>query len=189
MFEAFLSAQKDKINQENLNLDGTQSLVKKYAESVGYQVRKKGKTSNVLIITDGNGIPIGIGDIISGNHNDLYQVVPQFRKMIKDIKRSGINVENSFLNADKGFDSKKLRIECSKNKMFPNINENTRNRKKYKRGRKRFFMEKVYKNRMVIERSFAWLDSFRTLQTRYDTLDKSWLNWHYLAFVLILLKV
>ena len=47
-----------------------------------FKVEKKGKTSNVLIITDGNGIPIAIGDIISGNHNDLYQVVPQFRKMI-----------------------------------------------------------------------------------------------------------
>ena len=72
------------------------------------KVEKKGKTSNVLIITDGNGIPIAIGDIIFGNHNDLYQVVPQFRKMIKDIKSSGINVENSFLNADKSFYIKKL---------------------------------------------------------------------------------
>lgn len=73
------------------------------------KVGKKVKTSNVLIITDGNGI--AIWDIISGNHNDLYQVIPQFIKMIKNIKSSGINVENSFLNADKGFDSKKLRIE------------------------------------------------------------------------------
>ncbi|MDR1182624.1 MAG: IS5/IS1182 family transposase, partial [Prevotellaceae bacterium] len=34
-----------------------------------------------------------------------------------------------------------------------------------------------------------WLDSFRTLLVRFDKLDESWLNWHYLAFSLILLKV
>ncbi|MBX7225945.1 MAG: IS5/IS1182 family transposase, partial [Chitinophagales bacterium] len=38
-------------------------------------------------------------------------------------------------------------------------------------------------------RCFAWIDSFRTLLIRFDTLDDSWLNWHYLAFALILLKV
>jgi hypothetical protein len=63
---------------ENLNLDGTYSLAKKAGESVGYQHRKKGKTSNVLILTDSRGIPISIGAILSGNHNDLFEIVPQF---------------------------------------------------------------------------------------------------------------
>jgi hypothetical protein len=38
-----------------LNLDGTRSLVKKGGEKVAYQGRKKGKTSNILPITDRNG--------------------------------------------------------------------------------------------------------------------------------------
>jgi len=189
MFELYLELQKDKLDTENLNLDGTHSYVKKSCESVGYQYRKKGKTSNVLIMTDGRGIPISIGGIQSGNHNDLYRVVSEFSAMIKSLNRCGIVVENSILNADKGFDCKSLRRACRRRKIEPNIKENNRNRKKAKRGRKRFFNKDVYKRRFVNERAFAWLDSFRTLLIRFDKLDEAWINWHYLAFALMLLKV
>lgn len=43
MFEAFLSAQKDKINQENLNLDGIQSLVKNMLKVLVIKFGKKEK--------------------------------------------------------------------------------------------------------------------------------------------------
>lgn len=189
MFETYLEIQKDKLDTEKLNLDGTHSLVKKSAESSNYQFRKKGKTSNILIMTDGKGIPIGVGSVLKGNHNDLYQVVPQFSKMIKDLSQRDIVVENSILNADKGFDSKSFRRAIVRRKIQPNIKENCRNRKTKKRGKKRFHNTEIYKTRFVNERCFAWIDSFRTLLIRFDFLDNSWLNWHYLAFSLILLKV
>ena len=50
------------------------------------------------------------------------------------------------------------------------IGENHRNRKKPKRGRKRFFDENVYKKRFVNERIFAWLDGFKTLLIQYDKM-------------------
>ena len=189
IFEVYLDLQKDKLDTENLNLDGTHSYVKKASESSGYQYRKKGKTSNVLIMTDGRGIPIAIGGIQSGNHNDLYQIVPQFSDMIKSLNCCGIIVQNSILNADKWFDCKKLRRVCRRRNIEPNIKENIRNRKHKKRGRKRFFNKDVYKRRFVNERAFAWLDSFKTLFVRFDKLNDNWINWHYLAFALILLKV
>jgi transposase len=189
MFEVYLALKNDNLDIENLNLDGTHSYVKKACESVGYQHRKKGKTSNVLIMTDGRGIPIAMGGILSGNHNDLYEVVPQFSGMIKSLNRCGVMVENSLLNADKGFDSKSLRRACRRRKIEPNIKENIRNRKKPKRGRKRFFNKNVYKRRFVSERAFAWIDAFKTLFVRFDKLDESWLNWHYLAFAFIMIKV
>lgn len=185
----FLELKKDKLDTEKLNLDGTHTLVKRSAESVNYQHRKKAKTSNSLIMTDGKGIPIAIGAINAGNHNDLYQVVTQFSWMIKQLNFCKISVENSLLNADKGFDSKKLRRACQRRKIIPNIIENKRNRKNKKRGAKRYFNETAYKERFVNERSFAWLDGFKTLLIRFDKLDMSWLNWHYLAFFLILVKV
>jgi transposase len=43
----YLTQKKMKFELSQLNLDGTHSYVKKSAESVGYQQRKKGKTSNV----------------------------------------------------------------------------------------------------------------------------------------------
>lgn len=189
MFDTYLEIQRHKLDTEKLNLDGTHSLVKKSAQSAAYQYRKSGRTSNILIITDGRGIPIAHGGIISGNHNDLYDVVPQYSNMIKELERRGIHVENSIQNADKGFDSKRLRRAIMRRKMIPNIKENIRNRKTKKRGRKRFFNQEAYSKRFVNERAFAWIDSFRTLLIRFDTLDSSWLNWHYLAFALILLKV
>jgi transposase len=189
MFELYLALQKDKLDTAHLNLDGTHSYVKKACESVGYQYRKKGKTSNVLIMTDGAGIPISIGSVQGGNHNDLYEIIPEFSAMMKSLSRCAITVQNSILNADKGFDSKKLRRACQRRGIVPNIKENSRNRKKNKRGRKRFFNHDVYKRRFVNERTFAWLDSFKTLLVRFDKLDENWINWHYLAFTIILLKV
>jgi transposase len=189
MFELYLELQKENLDTENLNLDGTHSYVKKSCESAGYQYRKKGRTSNVLIMTDGRGIPIAIGGIQSGNHNDLYRIVPQFSDMIKSLNRCGIVVQNSILNADKGFDCKNLRRACRRKNIEPNIKENLRNRKYPKRGRKRFFNENVYKRRFVNERAFAWLDSFKTLFVRFDKLDDNLINWHFFACTLILLKV
>ena len=189
MFELYLEFQKEKLDTENLNLDGTHSYVKKSCESVGYQYRKKGKTSNVLIMTDGRGIPIAIGGIQTGNHNDLHKAAVQFSDMIKSLNNCGIIVQNSILNTGKGLDNNKLRRACRRRNIEPNIKENIRNRKKPKPGRKRFFNENVYKRRFVNERTFAWLDSFRTLLVRFDKLDLNWLNWHYLAFALILIKV
>ena len=94
---------------------------------------------------------------------------------MNQIKKCGICVENSYLNADKGFDCKKLRRAIHRRKMFPNIKENPRNRKGNKRGKKRFFDEKVYKKRFVNERSFAWIDSFRTETVRniFNYLNKN----------------
>lgn len=41
IFEAFLEIQKDKLDTEKLNLDGTHSLVRKSEKSSGSQLRKK----------------------------------------------------------------------------------------------------------------------------------------------------
>lgn len=189
LFDTFLVLQEGRLDFENLNLDGTHSLAKKSGEAIAYQHRKKGRTSNVLILTDGKGIPISIGNIISGNHNDLYDLVPQFSAMINELNAKGICVENSVLNADKGFDSKRFRRCCMRRKMIPNIKENNRNRKNNKRGRKKQFIQTLYNRRFVNERCFAWLDSFKNLIIRFDTSILSWINWHYLAFFLFLLKV
>ena len=140
-------------------------------------------------MTDGKGIPISIGGTLCGNHHDLYNIVPQYSQMIKRIKQCGICKDNSIQNADKGFDSKALRRAIRRRKMIPDIKQNIRNRKTEKRGRKRFFIQDVYNKRFVIERSFAWIDSFMTLPVRFDKLDSSWLNWHFWTFALVVLKV
>ena len=83
-----LLIKQDYLDLEKLNLDGTHSLAKTSGDGIGYQHRKKGRTSNVLILTEGRGIPISIGEIVSGNHSDLYAIVPQFSSMINQLINS-----------------------------------------------------------------------------------------------------
>ncbi|MGZ5283411.1 MAG: transposase, partial [Bacteroidia bacterium] len=118
IFNVFLYIKKDKLSTENLNLDGTYSMVKKAAQSSAYQGRKKAVTSNLLVLTDARGIPISFGNIASGNHNDLYNIVAEFSGMIKGLKSCAIDIQNSILNADKGFDSKSFRRAIQRRGMI-----------------------------------------------------------------------
>lgn len=73
--------------------------------------------------------------------------------------------------------------------MTPNINENKRNRKKTKRGRKRIFDEAIFKERFrTIERVFAWEDKFKRLIVRFERISALHYSLKYLAFGLINLR-
>ena len=48
--------------------------------------------------------------------------------------------------------------------------------------------EVLYAERYSIERTNAWMDSFRTILNRFDTTVDSWKSWNYLAFAVLLLK-
>ncbi len=75
-------------------------------------------------MVDENGLPLAFGDILAGNHNDLFEVVPQFSKMCKELKANDINLKEATLNMDKGFDSQGLRRAVQKRKMKSNVKEN-----------------------------------------------------------------
>ncbi|MDO5105341.1 hypothetical protein [Capnocytophaga sp.] len=42
----------------------------------------------------------------------------------------------------------------------------------------------MYKNRFKIERSFAWLDGFKGLIMRYETLNTTWNTMLYLGIIM-----
>ena len=62
------------LNLSELNLDGSHVLAKKGGKSVTYQGRKKGKTTNILPITESQGFIIASTGLIAGNHNDAYNL-------------------------------------------------------------------------------------------------------------------
>lgn len=188
-FQCLLALKHFQLELSILNLDGTQTLSKKGGEAVGYQHRKKGKSSNLLVLTDGLGVPLGFTEPVSGNHNDLFEINAELGYLLKELQLLGIPLKNSILNADKGFDSKSFRRFLQRRAILPNIKENMRNRSKTKRGVKRFFNPQIYKKRYVNERLFAWMDAWRSLTIRYDTSINSWINAHYCAAFFILLKV
>ena len=104
------------------------------------------------------------------------------------MKRLGLDIQGACFNADRAFDSRAARKVCFNFGLIPNIDENKRNRKKPKRGRKRLFNADVYKHRFTSERSFAWIDKFRALLIRFDRKDAYFMGAHFIAFAMINLR-
>ena len=112
---------KHLLDMSSIQLDGTHTPTKRGGEAVGYQGRKKSKTSNMLIITDSRGIPLACSDPVAGNHNDAYNLEETTNKMIHNIQGAGIRTDGLFLNADAGFDTEGFRSYCFKNDIIDNI--------------------------------------------------------------------
>ena len=178
----------DKLDLSVLNLDGSHAVAKKGGEAVAYQGRKRAKTSNILPITDHHGYILATTDIVSGNHNDAFQLKANLQAAFKSIKALGLSIAGAFFNADSAFDTLDARKVCFNHHLIPNMAENKRNRKTVKRGRKRLFNPTVYQERFSSERSFAWIDKFRALLVRFDIKKIYFMGSHYLAFTLINLR-
>ncbi|MBI3260094.1 MAG: transposase [Ignavibacteriae bacterium] len=109
--------------------------------------------------------------------------------MIRSLFTQGFTLLKSILIADKGFDCLILRNLLRRFQIKALIKVNHRNSKKIKCGRKKFFDEELYSTRYINERTFAWMDSYRTLLVRFDTTTESWKNWHFIAGFLMIAKV
>jgi len=94
-------------------------------------------------------------------------------------------LEGLFLNADAGFDSKDFRKSCGKKEINANIcfikrNGNSADRDEY-------FDKELYDQLYMVERTNAWMDSYRSLLNRFDTTIENWKGFNYLAFIVIAL--
>ena len=82
-----------------------------------------------------------------GNANETKLFPDAFNKLKNIAKTVGIEVFGSVLSLDGAYDSKKNRKMIFNAGMVPNINENKRNRKSKKRGRKRLFDKSIFEER------------------------------------------
>jgi len=186
VWQTILENHKDLLDLSSIQLDGTHTPSKRGGESVAYQGRKKSKTTNTLIITDSQGVPLACSDPIAGNHNDAYQLEKNVGKMLQSIRLANIPTEGLFLNADSGFDTFNFRSYCYANDIIDNIDQNKRNgdtSKSYT-----VFDELLYRTRFVIERTNAWLDAFKAILVRFETNNLHWKGLLLLAFSVILLR-
>src|SRR5262249_52148939 len=132
-----LSIQED-LDLTQMNLDGSHALAKKGGESVSYQGRKRAKTSNILPITDANGFVVASTVIVSGHHNDAFNLKDHLRTAFKTMKAWGLSIAGAFFNADSAFDTRDARKVCFHHRVAPNMAQNKRNRKTTKRSPKRY---------------------------------------------------
>jgi transposase len=160
-------------------LDGTHTPVKQGGQQVGYQRRKKARTSNTIWITDRQGKVVGFLPPVSGNHNDLFQLEHALEQQLADWKKSGISVDGLFLNADAGFDSKGFRRTCFKHGIQLNAPLNPRNTSDLADD-DYYFDEELYQERYVVERTNAWMDAWRSFLNRFDKTMVSWKAWHHI---------
>lgn len=181
-----LKKYKSNLDLSSVDFDGSHTPAVRGGEQVEYQGRKKRKTTNAHYLTDRQGIPLAISDPVSGNHNDLYNIEVQFEEITTTLEQADISVKGLFLNADAGFDSKEFRNCCERKEIQANICFNKRNGNQADRNE--YFDQELYDERYSIERTNAWIDSFRSLLNRFDTTKTSWLGFNYLAFIVIALK-
>lgn len=180
-----LEKYKSQLDLSSVDFDGSHTSAIRGGEEAEYQGRKKRKTTNALYLSDRQGLPLAISNPVAGNHNDLYDIEVQFEVVTGTLEQANIPVEGLFLNADAGFDSREFRLCCEKKEINANI---CFNKRKGNADRDEYFDQLLYNERYKIERTNAWMDSFRSLLNRFDTSVASWLGFNYLAFIVIVLK-
>lgn len=84
------------------------------------------------------------------------------------------------------FDSQDCRRICQSYQIEANIDFNPRNGSFNERYE--YFDQLLYQNRFVIERAFAWLDSFKALLIRYETKSLNWLCLNIIAIVVCFVR-
>lgn len=182
-----LSIHKSLLDMSSVQLDGSHTIAKRGGESVGYQGRKRSKTTNQVFLTDRQSIPLACGDPVAGNHHDLFDIRKCMSKIVATLAGAGIGHEGLFMNADAGFDAKDLRTWCDTHEIIPNFDLNKRNAKNPD-DHDYCFDNQLYKERFAVERTNAWIDGFKGLLIRYEVKAINWLSLHYLAFSTILLR-
>lgn len=184
-WSSILQKNKSKIDLSSGDIDGSHTPALRGGEAVGYQGRKKRKTTNAIYLADRNGLPLAMSTPVCGNHNDLFNIESHFEEITGFLRESDISLDGLFLNFDAGFDAENLRAKALDLGIIPNIARNKRNSAT---DNDHYFDQLLYKERYTIERTNAWLDSFRSILNRFDTSVTSWIGFNYLAFIVIALR-
>ena len=186
LWTCLLTANRSALDMSSVQLDGSHTRARIGGEEVGYQKRKASKTTNMLFLTDRQGIPLAVSKPMAGNHHDLFKITDNLEFMNELLMQADIDTAGLFLNADAGFDSKSFRQLCETFEIIANIDINKRNSKSF--DHEYLLDEQLYQERFSVERTNAWLDGFKALIMRYEVLAVTWLSLHFLAFSIILLR-
>ncbi len=90
--------------------------------------------------------------------------------MFENLEKSNIRIDGLFLNADAGFDCDALRNILREKEVIANICINKR-----KNDTDGIFVDdELYIERYSIERTNAWMDTFRTMLNQFDVSASNW---------------
>jgi len=172
------------IDLSNADMDGSHTPAVKGGEAVGYQGRKKRRTTNALYLTDRQGLPMAMSEPVSSNHNDLFGIEVVFDGILSSLRRAKIQQKDCSSTRMRG-STRKTFAKCVNRRVLLPISRPTSGT-----GMLVIIIltRDCIKNRYSIERTNAWMDSFRSLLNRFDTTVSSWKGFNFLAFIVIGLK-
>ncbi len=138
---------------------------------------KRGKGSKVMLVVEGQGLPLGV--LVESAQKAEVRLAESTLAQVKVTRRVGRpRTRPKELVADRGYDSEALRRRLRARGIKPCIPR--RRNARPRRGRKPDLSG--YRQRWVVERTFAWLGGFRRLVVRWKrrahistSLSCSWL--------------
>ena len=74
MLDRTFEKYKSSFDLSMVNLEGSNSSCIRGGEEVAYQGIKKQKITNSLNLTDKEGLVLDMSTLVSGNHNDLFNI-------------------------------------------------------------------------------------------------------------------
>lgn len=179
---------KDKLDLSLISLDGSLIPSYEFREKTGYSGKHHQTGTKISSLVDHNGLPLAL-TLASGQRNDMY--LAEFTLEHTHISVSGSKGDGkTTLLADRGYDSKPFKHFLWGRGIKANIKE-----RQFKRKHKRSYTPinsnydpKVGKQRFVVERTNAWIKSFKRLKFRFDRSALSFEAFLYLGVMVILVR-
>jgi transposase len=166
---------KRKLNLFAASIDGTVIPSFEFTDTTGYSGKYHKTGTKISNFVDFLGTPLNI-IFAPGNHHDLPLALPT-------ISNNPVGKPDNLL-ADKGYDSDKLRLELNKLNIKPNIPQ--RNIKG--RDKDPDYNTPLGKMRFKVERTNAWIKSFRRIHFRFDYTLASFSAFVFLALIVICIR-
>ncbi len=128
-----------------------------------------GKGSKVMVVADGNGLPIGLHvDSAQPHELTLADQTLATVRVKQPGKRGRARTRPKELIADKAYDSREFRQKLRRRGIKPTIPTFERHKRlRPKRGRP-IHVGQSYRHRWKVERCFGWMDNCRRLVVRYE---------------------
>jgi transposase len=158
----------------------------KGGDSVGKTKRAKG--TKTMLLTEGNGLPVGFC-LASANHHEVKLAVATLETVrVPRGGRGRPKQRPKELVADKAYDSKRFREWLRSKGIKPTIpTYERRERKRPKKGRP-VKAGPSYSEHWKVERTFAWLGSFRRLLVRHERHLSTFRAFFLVAFILVSMR-
>lgn len=142
------------------------------------------RTTNALFLADNTGQPLAVATPQAGNHHDTFALKHVFAELCDLLEQAHLRLVGLLFNANKAVEVNSLRQACAARNIEANSPRNRR-AVDWQTDDDTPLDSKLYRRRLVIEQTNAWLDRFKTLLVRYKTCLENWPVLHWLVLVVL----